>query len=113
MLAITAALASLAILERLRPRFGRLYQERGYCYVALKQAPQAIEAFLRAVNVNPALPASWRMLEGLYRMTGQTADTRQSAAQLAWLQKLPPAVVSATALFYDGELGRASCRERV
>ena len=47
-----AALGTLAGLEQLHPRFSRLYQERGYCYVALKQAPQAIEAFLRGVNVN-------------------------------------------------------------
>jgi tetratricopeptide (TPR) repeat protein len=104
---ITAALATLATLEQLRPRFGRLYQERGYCAVALKQAPQAIEAFLRAVSVNPALPASWRMLEGLYRMTGQAGSARQAAAQLATLQQLPAAVLTATALFHDGELAES------
>jgi tetratricopeptide (TPR) repeat protein len=99
-----AALATLATLERLHPRFSRLYQERGYCYVALKQAPRAIEAFLRGVNGNPALPASWKMLEGLYRMTGQAANATQAAAHVATLSKLPPAVVTATALFHDGEL---------
>src|SRR6516165_2624099 len=102
-----AALATLATLERLDPRFSRLYQERGYCYVALKQAPQAIEAFLRGVKVNPALPASWKMLEGLYRMTGQAANAVQAAGHLATLNKLPPAVVTATALFHDGELAAA------
>jgi tetratricopeptide (TPR) repeat protein len=101
------ALATLATLERMNPRFSRLYQERGYCYVALKQAPQAIAAFLRGVNVNPALPASWRMLEGLYRMTGQAANAAQAAAHSATLQKLPPAVVTATALFHDGELAES------
>src|SRR6516164_8970292 len=74
-----AALGTLARLEQLHPRFSRLYQERGYCHVALKQAPQAIEAFLRGVKVNPALPASWKMLEGLYRMTGQAANAVQAA----------------------------------
>jgi tetratricopeptide (TPR) repeat protein len=102
-----AALASLARLETLHPRFSRLYQELGYCYVALKQAPQAIEAFLRGVNVNPALPASWKMLEGLYRMTGQDKEAGQAAAHVATLNKLPAAVVTATALFYDGELTAA------
>jgi hypothetical protein len=29
------------------PAFSRLYQERGHCYVVLRDAPQAIEAFLR------------------------------------------------------------------
>ncbi len=102
-----AALGTLAILEQLHPRFSRLYQERGYCHVALKQAPQAIEAFLRAVNINPALPASWNMLAGLYRMTGQAANAAQAAAQVATLQNLPPAVVTASALFYDGELAES------
>ncbi len=36
----------------------------------------AIDALLRAVNINPALPMSWRMLEGLYRLTGDAAERR-------------------------------------
>ncbi len=102
-----AALATLAELERLHPRFSRLYQERGYCYIALKRAPEAIEAFLRGVNINPALPASWQMLEGLYSMTGRRADAQSAAAHVATLRKLPAAVVTATALFYDGELAES------
>ena len=102
-----AALATLATLEQLHPRFSRLYQERGYCYVALKQAPQATEAFLRGVNINPALPASWNMLAGLYRMTGQSTNAAQAAAHVTALQKIPAAVVTATALFYDGELAES------
>ena len=102
-----AALDTLATLERLNPRFSRLYQERGYCYVARKQAPEAIAAFLRGVNINPALPASWKMLEGLFRMTGQAADAAQAAAHIATLGKLPPAVITASALFYDGELAES------
>ena len=54
---LNAALVTLARLEQLHSRFSRLYQERGYCYVALKQAPQAIAALLRGVQINPALPA--------------------------------------------------------
>ena len=102
-----AALDTHATLERLNPRFSRLYQELGYCYVARKQAPEAIAAFLRGVNINPALPASWKMLEGLFRMTGQAADAAQAAAHIATLGKLPPAVITASALFYDGELAES------
>ncbi len=104
---IPAALATLVTLERLHPRFSRLHQERGHCYVALKQAPEAIEAFLRGVRLNPALPASWSMLEGLYRMAGQAENAAQAAAQVATLKKLPPEVVTATVLFSDGELAEA------
>ena len=104
---IPAALATLAGLEHLQPRFSRLHQERGHCYVALKQAPPAIDAFLRGVHINPALPASWSMLEGLYRMTGQAENAAAAAAHVATLKKLPPEVVTATALFSDGELAEA------
>jgi tetratricopeptide (TPR) repeat protein len=101
---IPQALATLARLEQLHPRFSRLYQERGNCYIAWKDAPQAIGAFLKAVNINPALPASWSMLEGLYRMTGQANDAQTAAAHVATLKKLPPEVVAATALYSDGDL---------
>src|SRR6266853_4035710 len=104
---IRAALATLDGLEQLHPLFSRLYQERGHCYVVLKQAPLAIDAFLRGVNMNPALPVSWSMLEGLYRMTGQAAHATEAAAHFATLKKLPPEVVTATALFSDGALAEA------
>ncbi len=51
------ALATLDRLERVQPRFSLMHQERGLCHVALKDAPRAIDALLRAVNINPALPA--------------------------------------------------------
>jgi tetratricopeptide (TPR) repeat protein len=104
---IPAALATLTGLERLHPRFSRLYQERGQCYVALKQAPQAIEAFLRAVRMNAALPVSWNMLEGLFRLTRQPENAAEAAAHVATLKKLPPDVVTATALFSDGDWAEA------
>jgi tetratricopeptide (TPR) repeat protein len=104
---IPDALQTLAILEQHHPRFSRLHQERGHCYVAMKQAPQAIEAFLWAVNINVALPASWRMLEGLYRMRAQTDNAAMAASHVATLQKLPPEIVTATGLFADGDLEAA------
>ena len=101
---IAEALATLDRLEELHPRFSRLYQERGHCYVALRNAPRAIDAFLRGVNMNPALPASWSMLEGLYRMTGDAKNAATAAQHVATLARLPPEVVQATSLFSDGEL---------
>ncbi len=104
---IPAALATLAELERLHPRFSGLYQERGHCHVTLRQAPAAIQSFLCAVNINPALPASWRLLERLYRMAGQEREAAQAAGHVATLAQLPSEVVTATALFSDGELAPA------
>jgi tetratricopeptide (TPR) repeat protein len=104
---IPDALKTLATLEQHHPRFSRLYEERGRCYVDMKQAPQAIEAFLLAVNINHALAGAWRMLEGLYRLTGQADSAAMAESHVATLQKLPPEVVAATGLFADGDLDAA------
>ncbi len=104
---IEAALNTLETLERHHPRFSRLHEERGRCFVELKQAPQAIEAFLKAVNINHSLPGSWRMLEGLYRMTGQADQTAAAARHAVALQNLPPQVLTAAGLFADGDLEAA------
>jgi tetratricopeptide (TPR) repeat protein len=101
---IPEALVTLQRLELHHPTFSRLYQERGHCHVVLKDAPRAIDAFLRGVNINPALPASWSMLEGLYRMTRNTENAGMAAAHVATLKRLPPEVVQATGLFSDGDL---------
>ena len=98
------ALATLQTLQQHHPGFSRLYEEQGHCHVVLKDAPKAIDAFLHAVNINPALPASWSMLEGLYRMTGQADNAAIAAAHVATLKQLPGEVVRATALFSDGDL---------
>ncbi len=101
---IDASLATLERLEQLQPRFSRMHQERGLCHVARKNAPAAIDALLRAVNINPALPQSWSMLEGLYRITGDAANAATAAAHVATLKNLPPEVVTATSLHADGDL---------
>jgi predicted Zn-dependent protease len=109
---ISEALVTLRLLEKHHPAFSRLYQERGHCYVALKQAPQAIEAFLKAVNINPALPSSWTLLEGLYRMTAQADNAAMAAAHVAALKKVPPEVLTATGLFSDGDISAAETMVR-
>jgi tetratricopeptide (TPR) repeat protein len=98
------ALGVLERLQKLHPRYSRLYQERGHCYVALRDAPKAIDAFLRGVNINPSLQASWSMLQTLYRMTGDEKNAATAAEHVTTLQNLPPPVVQASSLFSDGEL---------
>jgi tetratricopeptide (TPR) repeat protein len=104
---IPDALETLDRLETLQPWFSRLHEERGLCHVGLKDAPRAIESLIIAVNINPALPASWRMLEGLYRLTGDLEHAQVAAEHVATLRDLPPEVVRATSLFSDGDLAAA------
>jgi tetratricopeptide (TPR) repeat protein len=101
---IPEALKLLGVLERHHPGFSRLYEERGRCFVALRQAKPAIEAFLRAVHINHALPGSWGMLEGLYRMQGEAPNAALAASNVAALRAVPQEVVLATGLFADGDL---------
>jgi tetratricopeptide (TPR) repeat protein len=101
------ALVLLDRLERVSPRFSLLHQERGLCHVARKDARRAIESLLKAVTINPALPMSWRMLEGVYRLSGDAANAATAADHVATLKHLPAEVVTATALFEDGDLDQA------
>jgi tetratricopeptide (TPR) repeat protein len=97
------ALATLELLERHHPTSSLLYQERGHCYVVLKDLPRAIEAYERAVRINPALPATWGMLEGLYRMARQDGLRQMAADHVQRLNAMPPAVIKATGLFCEGD----------
>jgi tetratricopeptide (TPR) repeat protein len=104
---IYEALETLRRLEREHPRFSLLYQERGYCYTTLRDARRAIEAFLRGVDINPALTTSWSMLERLYRLTGDEKKAATATEQVSTLKKLPPEIVRAGSLFSDGDLSAA------
>ena len=104
---IPQALAVLTLLQSLHPQFSRLYQERGHCHILLRDAPAAIDALREAVRLNPTLPASWDMLEQLYRMLGDIAQAAMAAQNLAILRQLPSEVVVANSLFADGDLAPA------
>ncbi len=101
---IAEALAALAQLETLHPRFSRLFQERGHCHITLGNAPAAITALREAVRLNPTLPASWGMLEQLYLRLDDSVQAGEAAQHLATLKQLPQAVVIANSLLADGDL---------
>ena len=104
---VPEALEALEALERRHPRYSRLFQERGHCYVALSRPAPATEAFLRAVALNWSLSASWNALEVLYRMAGRPADARNAAEQVEKLANLPREIRSASSMFADGEISAA------
>jgi tetratricopeptide (TPR) repeat protein len=101
---VPEALSTLARFEKIHPDYSRLFQERGHCHVALRAAEPAVEAYLRAVNINPALPASWKALQTLFRMTGQAANAELASGHVAALARLPAEIVTASSMFADGEI---------
>jgi Flp pilus assembly protein TadD len=101
------ALAMLAELEMRHPDYSRAFQERGHCHVAMRSPGPAIEAFVRAVSLNPSLPASWNALQVLFRMAGRQADADNAAREAAKLANLPGEILTAYSMFADGEISAA------
>ncbi|MFM5916163.1 MAG: sulfotransferase [Novosphingobium sp.] len=101
------ALAMLERLEQHHPRFSQMFLERGLCRVAQRDAPAAIADLRAAVAINPALAMGWRMLDGLLRMTGDQASATIAVRHCSHLASLPPPIVTAKVLFYDGEIARS------
>jgi tetratricopeptide (TPR) repeat protein len=104
---VTDALRTLERLEQRHVCFARLYQERGHCHAVLGQRSAAIDAFVRAVQMNPTLANSWRMLQLLHRQDGDFARAANALEQLTTLERQPPEVVRAAGLFCDGDLKAA------
>jgi tetratricopeptide (TPR) repeat protein len=104
---LSDALATLARLEAAHPTYSRLFQERGHCFAALGNPAAALTAYLEAVNINPALPASWNALHILFRAAGRTEEAQAAAGHVTKLKTLPVAVVTATSMFADGETHEA------
>jgi len=101
---IEAALAALDRFATFHPNFSQMFLERGLCHVARRDAPAAIFDLRTAVGINPALAMGWRMLDGLYRMTGDLKSAEQASRHFAHLASLPAPIVQAKVLFGDGEI---------
>jgi tetratricopeptide (TPR) repeat protein len=97
------ALRTLTRFEQLHPTYGRLFQERGHCLKAVGQTTGAIEAYERAVQLNAALPASWRSLAELLRSVGRTAEAAEADRFAKHMATMPTAIVTATSLLAEGE----------
>jgi tetratricopeptide (TPR) repeat protein len=102
-----SALAALEELQQSRPNSGLLWQERALCHVARGVPTAAREAFQRAVQLNDALPESWRALLDLHRAAGESAEADLAAACIAKLRGLPPELLHGSSLLNEGEVDAA------
>jgi tetratricopeptide (TPR) repeat protein len=101
---IDEALATLRRFEELHPDFGRLFQERGHCYRTLGESADAIEAYRRAVTLNPSLLASWKALAALCHAAGQRQEAAAAAEHAMQLGRLPAPVLSASGMLAEGDV---------
>jgi tetratricopeptide (TPR) repeat protein len=106
------AAATLGQLKHLAPDFGRAHQEEGHLCRAQGRDQEALLAYSRACQANPALEASYRAQLELLRRHGAHEQLQAVQAQLDHLLRLPKPVVAATDLIAQGKLVRAEevCR---
>jgi tetratricopeptide (TPR) repeat protein len=104
---IAEALADLAQLARDYPQFSRMHHERGHCHILRRDARAALAALHEALRLNPILPATWDMLEQLYRMLGDSVRADAAGHKLAALKALPTELVVANSLHADGDGAQA------
>jgi tetratricopeptide (TPR) repeat protein len=106
------ALESLGKLTAHQPAYARAYQEEGHNLKQLGELARAAQAYQRAVDLNPALIASWRELAALHKLENNQREFVIAQAEYKRLSELPRELVSVTSLIHEGRLYRAEklCR---
>ena len=109
---LAKAYECLQRLIELAPEYARAYQEQGYCELANNNIETALQVFHKAVELNPALLATWQQIADLLK---QQKHPNHPAAvnQLELLKALPKQVLAAMDLMYEGKLYKAEqvCRK--
>ncbi|MBY6205545.1 sulfotransferase [Halomonas denitrificans] len=106
------ALATLHRLVRVAPDYGRAWQEIGHVHRARGKLDPACEAYGRATELNPGLPAAWRCLAELRHRAGDAEGARVAGANFKRLTELPPELVTVTSQLHEGQIYKAEklCR---
>ena len=107
------ALATLQRLHGENAGHARAWQERGHVCSAQGWREEAIEAYARAVERNPALTASWRALAEFHEQNGEREGAQKARERLEFLNRLPPELARVTDLIHEKKLYKAErlCRK--
>lgn len=107
------ALATLQRLLSLHAHHARAWQERGQCYLALKDLNSAQQCFAQAVDINPALLGSWRTLVALYGKNGLHELRLAAQEQVRQLEHLAPELQAVKGFLHENRINEADrlCRQ--
>ena len=113
------ALLTQAKLIETAPGYARIYQERGHTLLSLNRLTDAQRAYEKAVNLNPALVASWKALLNLYELHDRDLNTTvhrhkaRANEALEYLLSLPAELVTVNSFIHEGKLYAADqlCRQ--
>jgi tetratricopeptide (TPR) repeat protein len=102
----------LGLVER-APDYALAHQELGFTYSDTGAIAQGIAALRRAVELQPKLATSWKLLGELLLANGQEQAASDAFNQGFMLTASDPVIAEANALFIAGKIGKAErlCRD--
>ena len=107
-----ASLQTLAHLKSLSPAHSRAHQEEGHVLRSMGNTENALAAYHRAIQLNPALRASLRESLKILRKQGRDREAVRVQIQLEQLEALPKPLAAAIDLVAQNKLLKAEaiCR---
>ena len=96
------ALKTLGKLKRIRPGYGRGFQEEGHVCVKAGYMSQALRAYRHAVRLNNSLIASWAGLTKILNAKGKTTEAKITQHEYKKLKALPVELLSVRNMIAEG-----------
>ena len=110
---LEAALETLSTLKKIRPGYGRAFQEEGHVCVAAGFTSQALVAYRHAVQLNNSLIASWGALTKILTAQNKLANAEITQHEYDKLNALPIELLSVRNMIAEGKNYQAErlCRK--
>ena len=96
------ALKTLKKLKKIRPGYGRAFQEEGHVSLKAGYISQAKKAFRHAVSLNNSLIASWANLVQIHQNEGDIKNAKIAEHEYKKLQALPVELLSVRNMIAEG-----------
>ena len=96
------ALKTLGKLKRIRPGYGRGFQEEGHVCVKAGYMSQALRAYRHAVRLNNSLIASWAGLTKILNAKGKIKEAKITQHEYKKLKALPVELLSVRNMIAEG-----------
>ena len=95
------------------PDMGRAYQELGHLYRDIGDEKQSIVYYRQATDHNPALLASWKLLNQFFIKSKNDGSAKHTLEKINQLESLPSILLHINQIFHEGNLKEAEfkCRQ--
>jgi len=97
------ALTTLNKLKKIRPGYGRAFQEEGHVSKKAGYISQAQRAYRHAVSLNNSLIASWKGLTDILKIKGKIKEAKITEFEYEKLKALPVELLSVRNMIAEGK----------